>query len=547
MPQRLRKIDHRKIEKKWQRRWQKERIYQPDLDKVKDPFYNLMMFPYPSAEGLHVGNMYAFVHSDAYGRFMRLKGKDVFEPIGLDGFGIHSENHAIEIGEHIKEVSKRTEKHFYQQLHMIGNAYDWSRTVETYKPNYYKWTQWLFLKMYEKGLAYRKKSSVNWCPSCKTVLSDEQVIVGKCERCDAQTEIKQMEQWFWKITAYAEKLLKHLECLPGRQAGIDWSEDVKTIQKNWIGRSEGAIIKFGTQSEKRGVNYEIKTFTTRPDTLFGCTYVVVCPEHKILHDLKSKIKNWPEVEKYIRRAKQKSELDRTDLNKKKTGVEIKGVKAINLINREKIPIFIADYILADYGTGAIMAVPAHDQRDWDFARKYKLPIREVVKGGDIKKNAYEGNGLVINSGSLDGLETAEAKREIIKQLAKKKIGKKSVKYKLRDWCISRQRYWGPPIPMIYCRKCGWQPVPESDLPVLLPDVRDFLPDGSGKGPLNKIEQFVNINCPKCQGSAQRETDVSDPFVDSCWYYMRYPCTEFNDRALDETGRRMGRQWDERNV
>ncbi len=508
------------MEKKWAEKWKKDKIYEVDLDKAKNPFYNLMMFPYPSAEGLHVGNMYAFVHSDTYGRFTRLKGFDVFEPIGLDGFGIHSENYAIKIGEHIKDVSVRTEKNFYNQLKIIGNAYDWSRTVETYKPNYYKWTQWLFLKMYEKGLAYRKEAPVNWCPSCKTVLSDEQVIQGKCERCGTETVNKNMAQWFFKITDYAERLLSNLE-------KIDWSEDVKLIQKNWIGKSIGADVDFKIEGEK------ITIFTTRPDTLFGCTYFVLAPEHPLIKKLESKIKNIEEVEKYIEKSAKKSEIDRTAEGKEKTGVKLEGIVAINPVNKKEIPVFVADYVLADYGGGAVMAVPAHDTRDWEFAKKYSLPFVEVIKGGNVSMEAFTGNGVNINSGFLDGLETEKAKEEIIKWLGDNKLGQKSVNYKLRDWCISRQRYWGPPIPMIECPKCGWVPVPEKDLPVLLPGVKNFLPDGSGKGPLNKVDEFVDTTCPKCGGPAKRETDVSDPFVDSCWYFMRYPCTEFDDKALDK--------------
>jgi len=513
------KYSPQKIEKKWQKKWAEEEIYQVDLDRARHPFYNLMMFPYPSAEGLHIGNMYAFVHSDTYGRFMRLKGYDVFEPIGLDGFGIHSENYAIKIGEHIRDVSKRTEKNFYKQLHLIGNAYDWSRTVETYKPEYYKWTQWLFLKMYEKGLAYRKKSSVNWCPSCKTVLSDEQVISGRCERCNTLTKRKEMEQWFWRITDYAERLLKNLEW-------IDWSEEIKVIQKNWIGKSEGALVKFRIVES----DYVLEVFTTRPDTLFGCTYLVVCPEHEIFEKQRQKIKNQKEIKAYIKKAKNKSDLERTDLAKEKTGVKIEGLKAINPVNGKEIPLFVADYVLADYGTGAIMAVPAHDERDWEFAQRFNLPIVKVIK---TDEECFTGEGKVINSDFLNGLETKEAIQEIIKWLTKRKLGKKAVSYKLRDWCISRQRYWGPPIPMIKCEKCGWVPIPEKDLPVKLPEMDDFLPDGSGKGPLNKNESFVHTTCPQCGGPAERETDVSDPFVDSSWYYLRYLCTEFNNKALDK--------------
>jgi len=547
------KYNHKEIEKRWQEKWEKEGIYRVDLDKAPKSFYNLMMFPYPSAEGLHVGNMYAFVHSDVYGRFMRLMGKDVFEPIGLDGFGIHSENYAIKIGEHIKDVSARTEKRFYNQLRIIGNAYDWSRKLETYNPNYYKWTQWLFLKMYEKGLAYRKGASVNWCPECKTVLSDEQVVSGKCERCDSIVEKKQMDQWFFKITDYAEKLLNNLDWL-------DWTEEVKTIQKNWIGRSEGVNFKFqisnfktNSKSQTQNPKSYLEVFTTRIDTIFGCTYLVVAPEHELFKNQELRIKNQKEVEEYINKIKNKSDLERTDLNKDKTGVELKGIKAVNPFNGKEVPIFVADYVLGHYGTGAVMAVPAHDERDYEFAKKYNLPAKKVVlpealqvKIVDSRSRAmgaqntirvetdlFTGNGILIDSGEFSGLTSEEAREKMAKWLEEKKLGGKKINYKLRDWCVSRQRYWGPPIPMIECEKCGWVPVPEKDLPVELPDMDDFLPDGSGKGPLNKVEGFVNTICPKCGGPAKRETDVSDPFVDSCWYYMRYLCTDFSDKALDK--------------
>ena len=515
----MKKYNPQKIEKKWQKKWKEGNIYQPDLDRARKPFYNLMMFPYPSAEGMHVGNMYAFVHSDAYGRFKKLQGYNLFEPIGLDGFGIHSENYAIKIGEHIKNVSKRTEKNYYKQLRKIGNAYDWSHTVETYKPNYYKWTQWLFLKMYEKGLAYRKKSKVNWCPSCKTVLSDEQIINGKCERCDTVTGKREMDQWFWKITDYVERLLKNLDW-------IDWTEEVKTIQKNWIGKSEGAEFNFNI----KGLDKKINVFTTRPDTLFGCTYLVLAPENKLLQDGQLPIKNQKEVSEYIKKAKQKSDLERTDLNKNKSGIRLKNVIAINPANKEEVPVFVADYVLTGYGTGAIMAVPAHDERDYQFAKKYDLKIKQVIASNKKKldEDIFTGYGFLKNSENFNDFSSEEAIKKITK-----KFGKKKTEYKLKDWCVSRQRYWGPPIPMVYCQECGWVPVPKEELPVKLPDVEDFLPDGSGKGPLNKVERFVNTKCPKCKGKAKRETDVSDPFVDSCWYYLRYPCTDFNDKALDK--------------
>ena len=525
------KYNFKKIEQRWREKWEADKLHQPDLGEAKKPFYNLMLFPYPSAEGLHIGGVYTFTGVDTFGRFKKMQGYDVFEPIGLDGFGIHSENYAMKIGEHIKEVSRRTEKNFYRQLSSIGNMYDWSRTVETYKPEYYKWTQWLFLQLFEKGLAYQKKAKVNWCPWCKTVLSDEQVLQGLCERCESQVEKKELKQWFFKITDYAERLLKNLDW-------IDWSEDVKTNQKNWIGKSEGAKINFLVKSQKSKVKNSLEVFTTRPDTLFGATYMVLAPEHQLIEELKDKIENWEEVKKYINQAKAKTEQERKEDEKSKTGVEVKGIKAINPVNEEEIPIWIADYVLAGYGTGAIMAVPAHDERDYEFAKKYDLKIIEVVKnkieGEKNKENdCFSGKGIAINSGFLDGMKTEEAKAEMIKWLKEKNLGEKSIDYKLRDWCVSRQRYWGPPIPIIHCDKCGTVPVPEKDLPVELPDMEDFLPEGKGKGPLAKNEEFVNTICPECGAPAKRETDVSDPFVDSAWYFLRYPSTEFNNEAINK--------------
>lgn len=531
--------DHKNIEKKWQGYWDEEKIYSPDLDSAKRPFYNLMMFPYPSAEGLHVGNMYAFTHTDCYGRFKRLCGYDVFEPIGLDGFGIHSENYAIKIKEHIREVSKRTEEHFYDQLHQIGNGYDWSRTVETYKEDYYKWTQWLFLQMYEKGLVTRKNAPVNWCPSCKTVLSDEQVISGACERCGTTVEKRNMEQWFFKITDYAERLLANLDW-------IKWSEDVKLGQRNWIGKSEGAEINFSIHdrlTEDTDGIAQITVFTTRPDTIFGATYLVLAPEHPILQELIPRITNREDVEKYAKEAAQKNEQDRIKVSKDKSGICLEGVVAKHPATGESMPIYVADYVLTGYGTGAIMAVPAHDERDYEFAVKFDLPIVRVVepdiagqesaKAAEEEKPCFSGEGVAVNSDFLNGLQTRKAKDKIIAYLEEHQQGQKKIQYKLRDWCISRQRYWGPPIPMINCEKCGWVPVPEKDLPVRLPEMEDFLPDGSGKGPLSKVSDFVNTTCPKCGGVAKRETDVSDPFVDSSWYFFRYLSAEDNEQALNK--------------
>jgi len=540
-----------KIEKKWQKIWKKNRIYEPNLKKAKKPFYNLMMFPYPSAEGLHIGNVYAFTGSDIYGRFKRMQGYDVFEPIGLDGFGIHSENYALKINVHPAKQAKISEKRFYKQLEMIGNGFAWEEHLETYDPEYYKWTQWIFIQLFKNGLAYRKKAPLNWCPSCKTVLADEQVIQGQCERCNSRVIQKETEQWFFKITKYAEKLLKNLDW-------IDWSEKVKINQKNWIGKSKGSLIKFEIRNAKGETNQKLKNskqylevFTTRPDTLFGCTYCLVAPENPIIEKLKLKIENFDEVKNYIKEVKKKTELARTDLNKEKTGVELKGIKAINPANNEEIPIFTADYVLASYGTAAIMGVPAHDQRDFEFAKKYNLPIKMVISPNGLRPQslildkAYEGEGYLINSGKFDGLFSEKAKWEITKFVK----GKKKIQYHLRDWLISRQRYWGPPIPIIYCHNC-WEiqnksriqnpklqegidyavfdgkqylihPVPDKDLPVKLPFVKNFRPTGTGKSPLALVKSFYKVRCPKCGARAQRETDVSDTFLDSAWYYLAY--------------------------
>jgi leucyl-tRNA synthetase len=516
----------RKIETKWRKIWKQKGVYEPDLKRAKKPFYNLMMFPYPSAEGLHVGNMYAFTGSDIYGRFKRMRGYDVFEPIGLDGFGIHSENYAIRAGVHPTKQAKISEKRFYKQLEMIGNGFAWKEKLETYDPNYYKWTQWIFVKMFKNGLAYRKKAEVNWCPSCKTVLADEQVINGKCERCSTEVVKRELEQWFFRITKYAERLLRNLE-------KIDWSERVKIAQREWIGKSEGATIKFEVKSPKSKVKSQkskvksfLEVFTTRPDTLFGATYMVLAPEHSIIKNLKLKIKNYDKIKKYVERAKKKTGLERLTEDKQKTGVELKEIKAVNPATKKEIPIFVADYVLMAYGAGAIMAVPSHDSRDWDFAEKYGLAKRQVIvppsrsklKTQSSKlKEAYEGEGILINSGKFNGMDSEKAKWAITKFVG----GKKTVQYHLRDWLISRQRYWGPPIPMIYCEECGWQSAPENQLPVKLPFVKDFRPKGTAESPLATVKSFYETKCPACDKKARRETDVSDTFLDSAWYYLGY--------------------------
>ena len=545
--------DHRKIEKKWQKIWEETKIYQVDLKAAKKPYYNLMMFPYPSAEGLHVGNVYAFTGSDIRGRFKRMQGYNVFEPIGFDAFGIHSENFAIKKGIHPKILIKRNIAHFRQQLKNLGCIFDWKRVVDTTNPNYYKWTQWLFLQLFKAGLAYRKKAPVDWCPSCKTVLANEQVINGKCERCENEVIQKDTEQWFLKITNYTEKLLKNLDW-------IDWSEKTKFAQKNWIGKSKGTEIKFPISENMRSIQgscqrqgsysqFSIDVFTTRPDTLFGCAYLVVAPEHPIINNLKSQISNLKFVEKYIEDSKKKTERKRVSEVKEKTGVELKGIRAINPANNREISIWVADYVLYHYGTGAIMAVPAHDQRDLDFAKRYNLPVIEVIRPYFQKKElpkrtplvafdgrlekAYEDEGYLLNSGRFDGMKSETARDRITEWLSKKERAKKAVCYKLRDWLISRQRYWGAPIPIIYCEKCGIQAVPEKDLPVLLPFVKNFRPKGTGVSPLASFGKFVKTKCPNCNSIARRETDVCDTFLDSSWYFLRYPSTDFDNKAFDE--------------
>lgn len=529
------------IEAKWQEVWEKEGVYSPDIKEAKKPFFNLMMFPYPSAEGLHVGNMYAFTGADVYGRYQRMKGNDVLEPIGLDGFGIHSENYAMKVGRHPKDQAQIAESNFYRQLKSIGNSFDWSRTIETYDPNYYKWTQWLFIQLFKNGLAYRKKATVNWCPQDKTVLSDEQVIAGECERCGSKVEKRDLEQWFFKITDYAERLLQNIDKL-------NWTEKVKIAQRNWIGKSEGAEVEF----EVEGSDVVLKVFTTRPDTLYGATFMVIAPEHELSVQIsQSKFSNANniDVKNYIEEAKKKTEIERTAEGKEKTGVDT-GLFAINPLNSKKIPIFVADYVLSGYGTGAIMAVPAHDQRDFEFANKYNLPIVQVIKekgASDENQNitqAYEAKGEIIGSEEWNGFHMPDEMNKILNSLEEKKIGVRKIQFHLRDWLISRQRYWGPPIPMIFCESCaqagkgeredmpGWYSVSNSELPILLPDVKDWKPMGTGKAPLANHPEFYEVLCPSCGSKATRETDVSDTFLDSSWYFLRYPSIDIQSEPFD---------------
>ncbi len=554
----MERYNPKQIQIKWQKRWSSDKTFVADITKSTKPFFNLMMFPYPSGEGLHVGHVYAFGGADTFGHFKKMQGFDVFEPMGFDSFGIHSENYAIKVKKHPQDLINETTKYFKEeQLQKLGALFDWEHAMITSDIHYYRWTQWLFVQLFKAGLAERRKSPVDWCPSCQTVLADEQVIAGKCERCNSEVIQKELEQWFFKITSYAQKLLDNLE-------KIDWSETTKTMQRNWIGRSEGAEINF----QVKDVDLKLKIYTTRPDTVFGATFMVVAPEHPQIDQLITK-DNSAKVSDYINKAKNKSEVERST---EKTGM-FTGSYAVNPFTKKEIPVWVADYVLMGYGTGAIMAVPAHDQRDFEFAKKYELPIVEVISGGDIQKEAWIGEGSLVNSGNFDGKNFADAKKGIIELIEKENLGQKKVNFHLRDWLISRQRYWGPPIPMIFCQVCasggkswfttaeakarvssiehqvsgeenlntkyeilntqmkGWYPVPEEELPVELPEVEDYQPKGSGVSPLASQEDFVNVKCPGCGSDAKRETDVSDTFLDSSWYFLRYPSVgEQNSKA-----------------
>ncbi|MDO8668573.1 MAG: leucine--tRNA ligase [bacterium] len=630
----MEKYDHKKIEEKWIKSWKKTKLYRTSEDKAKPKYYILDMFPYPSGSGLHVGHPKGYIATDIFARAKMMQGYNVLHPMGWDAFGLPAENYAIANKIHPRAATEKNIATFKNQLGKLGFTYDWEREINTTDPEYYKWTQWTFIKMFERGLAYESNEPVNWCPSCKTVLSNEDLEGGLCERCGTAVERKPMRQWVLKITDYADRLLNDLEKLP------DWEESIKEMQRNWIGRSEGAIVKFSifnfqfsNKSKKSNCQKFIEVFTTRPDTLFGATFMVISPEHKLIQDLKSEIKNWAEVEGYINAAKNKSDLERTDLNKEKTGIKLEGIMAINPVNNEEIPIFVADYVLTGYGTGAIMAVPAHDQRDFEFAIKYNLPIKQVVRPEDILKSiivtetvekglkdelvkskieftiglsrngrehirivlkeyqinkfikmvqsylkgdgwvdiigarnilvfkdkvfenfqfndlklferlkrteplvrkynsiwemlwhnsfyeefvCYIGEGVVINSGDFTGMKSNQARSKMAKE-----FGKLTVHYKLRDWVFSRQRYWGEPIPIIHCEKCGNVAVPEKELPLKLPEVKNYQPTGTGESPLANIKEWVNTKCPKCGGKALRETNTMPQWAGSSWYYLRY--------------------------
>ena len=505
------KYDFTDIEKKWQKRWDEEKTFAARLDKSKKKYYALVEFPYPSGQGLHIGHPRPYTAMDIVARKRRMQGYSVLFPIGWDAFGLPTENYAIKNHIHPAIVTERNIARFTEQLKSLGLSFDWDRTINTTDPDYFKWTQWIFLKLYEKGLAYKKEMSVNFCTSCKVVLANEEVVNGVCERCGSEVVHKVKSQWMLKITAYADRLIDDLK-------DLDFIERVKTQEINWIGRSYGAEVDFQTSAGDK-----LTVYTTRPDTLFGATYMVVAPEHALVTAWKDKLKNYAQVEEYRAQAAKKSDFERTELVRDKTGVRLDGVYAINPVNGREIPIFISDYVLATYGTGAIMAVPAHDTRDWDFAKKFDLPIIEVVEGGDVQNEAYTdvADGILVNSGFLDGLRVADAKEAVIKWLEEKGIGHKKVNYKLRDWVFSRQRYWGEPVPMVYCDKCGWVPLPESEFPLRLPDVKDYEPTDTGESPLSKIEDWVNTTCPKCGAPARRETDTMPNWAGSSWYFLRY--------------------------
>ncbi len=512
------RYDFTAIEKKWQQKWDELDVFHAETVSDKPKFYGLVEFPYPSGQGLHVGHPRSYTALDIICRKKRLEGYNVLYPMGWDAFGLPTENYAIKNHIHPEIVTKQNIARFKQQLKSLGFSFDWKREINTTDPSYYKWTQWIFLQMFKKGLAYKKEMSVNWCTSCKCVLANEEVVNGVCERCGSEVVHKVKSQWMLKITAYAERLLSDLDT-------VDYIERVKIQQKNWIGKSTGAEVKFATT-----IGEELVVYTTRPDTLFGATYMVISPEHPIIDKIQDSIKNIDEVRIYQANAAKKSDFERTELAKDKTGVCLDGVKAINPVNGKEIPIFISDYVLISYGTGAIMAVPAHDTRDWDFAKAFNLPIIEVVKGGNVEEAAFTDceTGVMTNSGFLDGLSVEEAKVAIIDYLTEKELGVKKTNYKLRDWVFSRQRYWGEPIPIIHCEKCGFVPVDEKDLPVTLPNVESYEPTDNGESPLAKITDWVNTTCPKCGGAAKRETDTMPQWAGSSWYFLRYMDPDNND-------------------
>ena len=505
------KYNHKAVEEKWQKIWEDKGVFHASDDTEKEKFYALIEFPYPSGQGLHVGHPRPYTALDTVARKRRLEGYNVLYPIGWDAFGLPTENYAIKNHIHPEIVTKKNIARFKKQIQSLGISFDWSREINTTDPEYYKWTQWIFIQLYKHGLAYKKEMNVNWCTSCKCVLANEEVVNGVCERCGSEVVHKVKSQWMLKITEYADRLINDLDL-------VNYPDRVKAQQKNWIGRSKGAEVDFTTTTGDT-----LTIYTTRADTLYGATYMVISPEHPMIEKWADKISNMDEIKKYQEAAARKSDFERTEVAKEKTGVRIDGVNAINPVNNKEIPIFISDYVLVSYGTGAIMAVPAHDTRDWDFAKKFDLPIIEVVKGGNVQEEAYTdcAKGIMVNSGMLDGLTVDEAKKKIIDWLTSEGKGHSKVNYKLRDWVFSRQRYWGEPIPMVYCEKCGYVPIDEKDLPLRLPMVESYEPTDNGESPLAKMTDWINTTCPCCGGKAKRETDTMPQWAGSSWYYLRY--------------------------
>jgi len=514
------KYDHTGMEAKWQKQWEEKGVFHASNDSDKPKYYTLIEFPYPSGQGLHVGHPRSYTALDIVARKRRLMGYNVLYPIGWDAFGLPTENFAIKNHVHPEVVTKKNIARFKQQLQSLGISFDWSREINTTDPSYYKWTQWIFLQLFKHGLAYKKEASVNWCTSCKCVLANEEVVNGVCERCGSEVVRKVKSQWMLKITEYAQRLIDDLDL-------VDYPDRVKAQQKNWIGRSTGAEVDFDTT-----LGDKLTVYTTRPDTLFGATYMVISPEHPMIEKWAGQIQNMDEVRAYQEAAAKKSDFERTEVAKDKTGVKLLGVQAINPVNDREIPIFISDYVLVSYGTGAIMAVPAHDTRDWEFAKKFGLPIIEVVKGGNVQEEAFTdcATGIMVNSGLLDGLSVEEAKVKITEWLTENHRGRAKVNFKLRDWVFSRQRYWGEPIPIVYCEKCGYVPLPESELPLTLPEVDSYEPTENGESPLANMTDWVNTTCPHCGGPAKRETDTMPQWAGSSWYFLRYTDPR-NDQAL----------------
>ncbi|MFI3237920.1 MAG: leucine--tRNA ligase [Lachnospiraceae bacterium] len=513
--------NHKEVEQKWQKVWDDEKAFAVGTDFDKPKFYALVEFPYPSGQGLHVGHPRPYTALDIVARKRRMQGYNVLYPMGWDAFGLPTENYAIKNKIHPKIVTKNNVARFKEQLHSLGYSFDWDREINTTDPNYYTWTQWIFLKLFKAGLAYKSEMPINWCTSCKVGLANEEVVNGVCERCGSEVVRKVKSQWMLKITEYADKLIKDLD-------GVDYIEKVKVSQKNWIGRSEGAEVDFVLA----GKDETLRVYTTRPDTLFGATYMVVSPEHPMIDKYKSEIANYDAILAYRDMASKKSDFERTELVKEKTGLAIDGLMAINPVTGTEIPVWVSDYVLMSYGTGAIMAVPAHDERDWEFAKKFELPIIEVVAGGDVQEAAFTNTatGILVNSGFLNGLEVADAKKAIIEFLVEKEIGQKKVNFKLRDWVFSRQRYWGEPIPIVKCDKCGYVPLDESCLPLELPEVESYEPTDNGESPLAAMTDWVTTTCPCCGGVAHRETDTMPQWAGSSWYFLRY-IDPMNDQAL----------------